>query len=452
MVYTQAKLGKYTLMFNPHSFQRFFEREAAGIKIPGGYVIQDLGVNPEVFRFKAWLLGSAAKNQLGQILSELKREDIVYFNSDLTGECWVKIKDFSLSEELGSVEDGYIYQYLIELLNLGYKNEFNRCTTFNYTHLANDFGFDGKIIVPLPIGVYNISEVPDFYRTSDEGNIPCVEAPFATEITYEVSEENLDKAKLKTLRNGREVSFSNGLIKFVTRHDETIKIGALELHFYNGSSWAYIGDLYFDVKAKDNNYDSFKEVVPSVYAIIKKYYGRVKLLYPSSLSQNYELGVEIEFWFGKPFLKITPFHPGPMSLVMEKILYTIEFTSGLRYYTRLGSVLDAQEGVYGEKVEDGGSDAYNYVFCHNINPIGSNAIEIGFLRVKKAANYIGVDAGSVWSNLKIEYSGLNVKRGENYPSIWVFMQKQDVAGNIPPADLGKEVINEVSFFTSIKKT
>jgi hypothetical protein len=453
MVYAQAKLGKYTLMYNPFEFQRFFEREAASLKIPGGYIIQDLGENPEIFRFKAWLVGSAAKNQLGQILNELKREDIVYFNSDVTGECWVKIKDFSLSEELGSIDNNYVYQYLIELLNLGYKNEFSRCTIFTYNQIVNDFNIEGKIVVPLPVGAYNATEVADFNRQSVEGNIPCIDSPFATTIAYEVSEDNIDKARLQSSIAGREVSFNNGLIKLATRHDETIDLGDLELYLFNGSNWSYIGNLSFDIKAKDNDYDGFNNATPSVYAVIKKYYGRVKLLYPSSLNKNYELGVLIEFWFGKPFIKVTPFHPGPSNLIMEKIRFTIKFNSDFnsRYYTRLGNVLDAQADTYGEKIDDASNDMYGYVYCHDQNPIGNNTIEAGFMLAKKATNYIANDIGNVWSNLKIEYSNLQVKRGENYPSIWVFLQKQGVMGGISPADLIKEALCEVSFFMSIKK-
>jgi hypothetical protein len=138
---------------------------------------------------------------------------------------------------------------------------------------------------------------------------------------------------------------------------------------------------------------------------------------------------------------------------MEKIRFTIKFNSDFnsRYYTRLGNVLDAQADTYGEKIDDASNDMYGYVYCHDQNPIDDNTIEAGFMLAKKATNYIANDIGNVWSNLKIEYSNLQVKRGENYPSIWVFLQKQGVMGGINPADLIKEALCEVSFFMSIKK-
>jgi len=103
-------------------------------------------------------------------------------------------------------------------------------------------------IVPAPVGAI-LDRTPDFYRVSEDGNIPCIKNP-TTFPTYQITPANFYKGTVKGMNSNyadstsrlvtsneftidpTKFSVSNGLVKLVPAAQ------AVAFQYWNGTAWA----------------------------------------------------------------------------------------------------------------------------------------------------------------------------------------------------------------------
>ncbi len=417
----------------------------------GETYVQQLGDAPNVVTINAVI----DKSLSGSFRDELQRTEPVLLIGDSTN---TPLTDIYSAGSIYVTQFGPLHHvpHLITDSNqlIGYRglrfslyvwgdtDNYARATRGNAQWMPNTFDLDGTFVVPLPIGASGVSETVAGTRVTNYGTILVVKQPTLENITYSVSETNLGTANVYVYKSGKETVVDTGMLLIRSRNDEATNKGMFDLSVYTGGSMLQVGTFDYAFKSGGGSIEYFS--APPEIEVLHRRRNKERetlvITYPSSVSNAYKSRVHLTVWRGKPFFQSTITNCGN-TMSEARMRVNLAGTTYV-YFTGAGTTLHAGSDTYGGTTIAGDTDSYNYSYLHDVNPAGTAAYEVGFIRFKKTdADHMPNDNGAYWDSITLKYDNLNAVKGDPFPHFVTFAQYQNTTGE-SPAQLGQEAVME----------
>ena len=439
MSYAPAKWGTKLLQYNPESVEYFG---------PAGHVVRsDVGGAPtfallgdatEMLQFRTWLAGADAKTTWDTIQSQFKRRDFIVLVLDWPGSLYVVPQHLQASEKLGSAYGDFLYQFLIRADIIGTTTDYKRASDFDYNLYSNDFSLDGQVLIPMPYGSTSHSQTATITRKGEAGNIPCV---YATKpvLTYTLSEENRVLGNLTVTKSGQEKIIDTQTLKVQTREDEATYKGRIDLSYWDGSAWQAVGMMGFQALAAGGAYESTDSLMPqSDILFYDDECCLFKMNCPTTDTYQYEYGVYMLFYRGKPFFYVLPKNYGPTLTGFETDFYT-SLTTLDEFY----AVGEWHAVASGNHALDGSAASVNYHYLTTDQAPVAATIQAGFLRAEKSNQYcMATDGTTHWDAIGNRWATIDVDANYKVDPCWFYLARYDVDASLGIDDASNEVIAE----------
>jgi hypothetical protein len=240
----------------------------------------------------------------------------------------------------------------------------------------------------------------------------------------------------------------NGLVWVETRHDESSNMQRLELYCYTGSAWEHQADITFFAKSSGGTTEEMDDL-PSVTPLYNHFNRkRMKLTYPSTSTNGYNVVANVEMYYGKPFILIQCEAYGLEETTapeLEEIEYSlININSRYDFFTNgIDGELDATSGDQtGTAVADADTD--NFLYLHTESTLTTGTRVLGFGRINQDdCDYEYNDAGSYFDQVDVAFDNRTIDGTTSAPLIVVYAYVYDNVGSKNPETTMKEFLVDI---------
>ena len=150
------------------------------------------------------------------------------------------------------------------------------------------------------------SQLPSSVRNGEYGGIPILDNPNGNTVSIHTLDYDLDFNNVVTGQSGGEMWMKNGVFKMQTRLTQGSNFGAIDVYYWNGTSYAYLG--YFSHGIYSSQFYDTKTAIatPSFIVSDDTEYGNLQVVW-NGFSDGTAVLAEYEIYKGKPFVscKIT---------------------------------------------------------------------------------------------------------------------------------------------------
>ena len=302
------------------------------------------------------------------------------------------------------------------------------------------------------------SQLPTGIRAGENGSIPYIKNYNNNIINYGTLDYDADYNTIVTGMANGEYYIKNGLMKIVTRITHAVgdAPGGIDLYYWNGSAYTYVGYFYHGVYSSSWQYTYTQPCTPTILVADDTEYALVQVIW-NGFSDGTTIMAEYEVFKGKPYVSCRLSNIGTPDILGVS---TEIANSGLTTNNILGCNGTQYNSSGGNQLVAASTDVNNFAYISNNATLGSGVIVAYVLASTKANGryYKGTatSGASYWPSFGQLYTNgtmQSVSTGNLLERFWVGakVMQTAAAGDDDPIELGKEVLATVDTVLDIVK-